>query len=383
MTYYEEFALSKSCSTEEVRHTYRNLTRLLHPDQYQDAKLRALAECQMKRLNEIFAILLDSDKRRRYNQELEAGTGRLSNSASATLAIVRFRPAFPSLFPDWSVIVNNWVWVLIVAIGLGSVLWYFSRGDTDRKVIARSESAAVSVRPAAADMPVGQQPTHERRTSPEPKRDMEVRMITDLRRKLGIAQGERDAARAQVAAYRAREAVARSEPSSLVVAERRKPEPSPPPLTAPPETPPIVKQPPAAITPAAVAEKPIVSGAAGFGGTWFYAPDITAPPSESLYPPEYIELIITERTGSIWGRYRGRYRVSDKAIPQVVAFQFHGPASSTSAHFQWQGSAGSKGEVRLRLLSPDSMEMNWWVTELGTWTGLVSGTAILTRRKEL
>ena len=44
--------------------------------------------------------------------------------------------------------------------------------------------------------------------------------------------------------------------------------------------------------------------------------------------------------------------------------------------------SGAKGDIRLRLLSRNSMEVNWWTIELGTGTSLVSGTAVLTRRKQ-
>lgn len=67
MDYYEEFGIPRSASTEEIRRAYKSLVRLLHPDQIQDPDLKRLAEGQMKRINEIFAVLSDSDRRRAYD----------------------------------------------------------------------------------------------------------------------------------------------------------------------------------------------------------------------------------------------------------------------------------------------------------------------------
>ncbi len=78
MTYYEEFGLDPRATPEEIRQAYRNLSRLLHPDQQSDEALQRLAETQMKRLNSIHGILSDPAKRRQYDLSLseEMKTGR-------------------------------------------------------------------------------------------------------------------------------------------------------------------------------------------------------------------------------------------------------------------------------------------------------------------
>jgi hypothetical protein len=121
---------------------------------------------------------------------------------------------------------------------------------------------------------------------------------------------------------------------------------------------------------------------ARFAGTWFYAPTRLAPAAKALYPPEYIETTIVEEKGVLRGRYYGRYRVPDRAISPEVRFYFEGPAQPDHALLEWQGGGGARGEVRLKLVGENSLEVNWSATELGTTPGLAAGTAVLVRRIE-
>ena len=70
MTYYEELSLSPTASTDQIRHSYKILARLLHPDQCHDEQVKHLAELQMRRLNQVFAVLTDPEERRRYDERL-------------------------------------------------------------------------------------------------------------------------------------------------------------------------------------------------------------------------------------------------------------------------------------------------------------------------
>jgi len=70
MDYYEELGVHRVAQVEEIRRAWRNLARLLHPDQQQAEGLRLLAEKQMKRLNEICAVLTDPVERLRYDRSL-------------------------------------------------------------------------------------------------------------------------------------------------------------------------------------------------------------------------------------------------------------------------------------------------------------------------
>ena len=82
MNYYEELGLRQDAALEEIRQAYRVLARLLHPDSQPDARLKAMAECQMKRLNEILAVLTDSQKRRQYDESLSGSPRRCSSRDS-------------------------------------------------------------------------------------------------------------------------------------------------------------------------------------------------------------------------------------------------------------------------------------------------------------
>src|SRR4051794_13280556 len=70
MTYYEELGVAEAASVEEIRHAYRRVVRLLHPDQCSDEETRRLADLQMKRLNGILAVLGDGGRRAKYDASL-------------------------------------------------------------------------------------------------------------------------------------------------------------------------------------------------------------------------------------------------------------------------------------------------------------------------
>jgi hypothetical protein len=100
----------------------------------------------------------------------------------------------------------------------------------------------------------------------------------------------------------------------------------------------------------------------------------------ALYPPEFIELVIGEWEGTVHGRYRARYRVSNRALSPDVAFRFEGPAADDEAGFDWRSPGGGRGEVRLRLNREGKLEVAWSATVLGE-LGLSSGTAVLARKR--
>lgn len=70
MTYYEELGVSAKASEEEIRKSYRALSRILHPATQPEATLRKLAEAQMKRLGEVLETLCDDDLRANYDLRL-------------------------------------------------------------------------------------------------------------------------------------------------------------------------------------------------------------------------------------------------------------------------------------------------------------------------
>jgi hypothetical protein len=319
MDYYEEIGVDRRASVEEIHRARRNLARLLHPDQQQEECLRLLAEKQMKRLNEICAVLTDPVLRIHYDRGLLGGL-----------------PPPPP--PPWQARLRS-PWALAAALSvlvLTAALLYPSRPAPRLRSHA---PVTVPVAPAA--------------TPKRPRR--------------------------------------RIESHDAPVAAQRFSQPAPPRLTrieAQPEiaVSPALPPPAADLRPAAPAALPVPApqpAAAGVAGAWFYVPQKAPAANVALYPPEFIELFITEAGGALHGRYRARYKVGDRPISGDVQFWFDGPEHGDPVAFSWAGSGGASGEVRLKLLSNDTLQLSWKATEFGVTMGLASGTAILTRRREL
>jgi len=165
------------------------------------------------------------------------------------------------------------------------------------------------------------------------------------------------------------------------VIEDRITTPEPPPAD-PPQTPV-----PGAIAPATVAEDLPNSPAAcagcrgRYGGHWLY---VAAKNGGALprYPAEYIEARIAEHGERVRGSYRARYRIPDRPLPPEIAFDLEGPSGEGESVMPWSGSHGLKGEIKLRPLSDNTLEVSWHVTDFGGQPGLGAGTAVLIRRSE-
>lgn len=63
--YYESLGVSRSASAEELKAAYRQLAKQWHPDRNQD---NPEAEDRFKEISEAYSILIDGDKRRRYDR---------------------------------------------------------------------------------------------------------------------------------------------------------------------------------------------------------------------------------------------------------------------------------------------------------------------------
>jgi hypothetical protein len=119
-------------------------------------------------------------------------------------------------------------------------------------------------------------------------------------------------------------------------------------------------------------------------GVWLYAGDPGPGAPSKLYPPEYIELRLSqEPDGTLAGEYRGRYTVTDLAISPSVAFRFREKNPNLSA-LPWNGTKGSSGTVSLQLLRTDVLQVVWKTTTSATQadggTQLGFGAATLIRR---
>ena len=76
------------------------------------------------------------------------------------------------------------------------------------------------------------------------------------------------------------------------------------------------------------------------------------------------------------GRYRARYRITDRAISPNVTFEFAGHGAT----IPWRGPGGAQGEITLRLLPGGALEVSWVANQIGTAMDLISGTATLVRK---
>src|ERR1017187_6219688 len=142
MTYYEELGLSARATEAEVRRSYKRLTLLLHPAQHRDPEIRALAEVQMKRLNEIVGILADAEQRRIYDDQLlEAALNVRRISPKVSLVWLRFN--------------RGWILVSIAFLLFLVTALLIPKFDSARPV-ARAESQAPQPTPAklTAEPPV-------------------------------------------------------------------------------------------------------------------------------------------------------------------------------------------------------------------------------------
>ncbi len=374
MTYYEELGLTPTASADEIRHAYKNLVRILHPDPHSDETLRSLAELQMKRLNAIYAVLSDPAQRRAYDLAFEAAPGEPLRPRAA--APGRGRRGWRGFLLDSSDL-RFAAWLAAGCVVLLGIVWLLTESRTPR-VLPRRGAGAPPAGPIGVGTPAAPAPSAEEALRKE---------LAQLRRRLDLAEAQRDAARAEATELRFREPapgpLAKPAPSTRSRPAASVPEP-PPPVS---DTAAAAEAPSGARLPLPGSPAPFPSttrdeSSSRFAGTWFYTPPRVASAPKSLYPPEYIEVAIVQEAGELRGRYYGRYRVTDRAISPEVIFRFEGRPQQDSAVLEWHGGGGARGEIRLKLLSENSMEVNWSATDLGSTPGLAAGTAVLFRRIE-
>lgn len=353
ITYYEELGVASGASPEEIRDAFRALARLLHPDQHMDPQLKKIAEAQMRKLNRIYAVLSDVERRREYDEFLEEEYG----------------PAIPEDRPFLSAAVRRRLargaWIAGTLGGLALLIWVTAENTPSPQNRAHEPATPAA---QAATSP----------SAPPGAATNQTSVIAGLRSDLKAMKLERDAAVRELVRLRGTGA---PESSSTVSASTETAELRLPALTMT-ELPSPARLPLPPIVPPSRAERPANRKLAGF---WFYAP----PPqgqhnkNQSLYPPEYIETTITEEGGVLHGKYRARFHIVDRAISPDVNFTFSGSsAATTPVTYMWTGVGGAKGELTLKLVADNSLRIDWNATELGSQQGLDAGTAVLTRRIE-
>jgi curved DNA-binding protein CbpA len=352
--YYEEFGVEPSASPEEVRDAFRALVRILHPDQLTDPELKGVAERHLRRMNAIYEVLSDPDRRRAYDASLQRGYTN------------QFVPPAPAYRPAPRRFVNAFLWAGVVVMLAGTSVWlYFDSPDR------ASLPAPERVVSAAAHPP------------DDGARDA---ALEALRNDLRDARAERDEAQQEAARLQAllekregrnsRPRAPEIPPETAKVAADPPPPPAFSPVPAKPGPAPTLVP-----TAHAATAKALGSDPHQFAGFWFYVQG-TERADKKLYLPEFIEAVLTEHNGLIQGRYRSRYQIPDRAISPDVNFQFTGTATGDTLMTLWTGSGGAKGKVNVKLISENTMKFEWTASDLGYSQGLTSGTATLMRRIE-
>lgn len=70
MDYYNSLEISSEASEEEIKASYRRLSKKYHPDVNPG---NAEAERRFKEISEAYAVLGDTEKRKTYDQKLQSG----------------------------------------------------------------------------------------------------------------------------------------------------------------------------------------------------------------------------------------------------------------------------------------------------------------------
>jgi curved DNA-binding protein CbpA len=352
ITFYEELGVAPDASPEEIRDAFRLFVRLLHPDQQTDPQLKEIAENQMRKLNRVYAVLSDPESRREYDE---------------ALADERLFPIIvnsPSPGPRLSRATLAWSAAIVMSAGI--LIWLLASDNSSGVPIRAPEPGSTLITASAPAFP----------SKPTATQDAESSQISRLRADLRAVIVERDAAIVELDKLRGALLI-RPRETQQAASSRLLEGVEPQPLTLT-ELPNAAKLP---VLGSSRVERPATRQMAGF---WFYAkpPDGQTNKNQTLSPPEYIEATITEEGGVIHGRYRSRFLIVDRAISPDVNFTFTGTQNGLQCSGQWTGAGGAKGELTLRLTSDNSMRVDWSASDLGTQQGLISGTAVLTRRIE-
>ena len=338
MNYYEELGIPHVAPPEEVRRAYRNLARLLHPDQQSDEALRRLAGIQMARLNEILHTLTDPKLRQIYDDCLRRQAVEAAAAGERLRAYSMAQEAAERQFRNprgWS----RFAWPGAGVLGVGLIALFVAQDIADqRPSIVREGNTSVALREDEAS---GAWP---------------------------VRAGQRFAL-----ANRSPQASAGNPDTST---------PQTPSLASESDSPPpsIVNSDNSVAEDAAGSLRPARS-LSGFGGQWYYVKPASLADLTGICPPVYIDLEISESMGTVTGKYSARYTVGERQISPFVEFEFAGPVTEPAANLEWNGSGGAAGRVRLKLLSARTLQVEWSADAISKQIGLGSGIATLVRRE--
>jgi len=372
--YYEDLGVERGASAEEIRDSFRALVRLLHPDHQQDAGLKAIAEKQLRKMNRIYAVLSDPERRRKYDLSLQ-GESRPPTLVFSSVSALKAKE-----------LLTRFVWIGTAVLGVAILIWLATEPPS-APVLLSSDRASASLRNAqpVASQTAAVPPAANSIASPvmpfpqtaNTNQAINTDDVGQLRAALRAARSERDDARRELDELKSHQDAAAHAPAPAPVVSSQ-------PLTSATTTltdpaPPRLAIPYAAAPPP---RKPALTEAQKFAGFWFFAKPVQANRNKNLYYPEFIEAMLTEQNGVIHGRYRSRYQIVDRAISPDVNFEFTGTPGSGTIVCPWIGQGGAKGQLILRITGENDMKVDWSASEIGSIQGLASGTATLTRRLE-
>jgi len=326
MTHYDEFGVPPTASAEEIQKAHRGLARLLHPDQIQDAALRASAESQLKRLNAMYSVLMDPVQRRHYDKHIVRFGGVADPVELKRLAA----PANPHRRSRSAAIALGFIAAIGAALGAG---WGWGTLHPQPQVAAAIASQAVPAEIKVAEA----RPARPNETASDAR---------ELRRLLTQVIQERDSAVARLHSLHSPApppAVPRHLPTASAIpgltqtASASHPAPIVPEFAVPAHTASAVATSSAPAPPTATAPaRPLLAS------TWIYTPPAGLAAPTDQYAAAYIELLLIEHDGLLSGRYRARYSVPDRALSPDVEFYFEGAppaAGGAERRYTWRGTA--------------------------------------------
>ena len=338
MTYYEEFGVRQDASVEEIRQAYRLLIRILHPDIQEDSRLKSLAECQMKRLGELAAILANPEQRRKYDDSLSSAHWMLIHSpVPVEIGIAQIWKGAQRFTS------HHWFGILIGMTVVALVLWNgTSRYTNDALSEAAPRGEAALEAHASRPVLVPREPV-KNALPPNPPLGRRGRAY-GVETPFPLPKQER--AEVPVAAA-----------NEMAPANR---------IAASPKTNILL----------APAPQP-------FAGRWLYSSEGVDATEPGQYAARYVEFVLVEEGGRLVGDYRALYKITDQAMSSEVAFRVFGwvPAVGASATLSWTSPAGGTGMAKLKLQAPGVMHLTWWTTQFGRQAVLASGTAVLIRQQ--
>ncbi|MBZ5593942.1 MAG: J domain-containing protein [Acidobacteriia bacterium] len=326
LTHYDDLGLHAAASGEEIREAYLNLVRLLHPDLQHEPALKRYAENQMQRVSRAYAVLSDTERRRRYDASLAGGGEKPAEPAASKRSVGRWRAR--------ALITLGWL--ICAFAGIVGIGWYFSQQAGESAEPAQVNAAPLA--PAATRAAPVSNPAPPAADTTDKTLDPDA-----LRSDLASAKVARDRALNQT--------VLQAKELDFLTNRILNP-----------------------------AQRPI-AGSSRFSGVWVLPPSKVASVT-SAFTPESVDLIMAARQGALEGRYRARYPSMGVPEPPMVHFYFEGKCQDDTANAAWNGEGGSKGEIQLKLTSDNALQLVWSVTDPGNQTGPATGTVALVRKRE-